>query len=404
MTPLLGEILAYSVQLAVLVTAVAILLRILRLTDPAAEHLLWRAAFAAAWLLPFAAWWVAPPPSDLLFRLQAEANDAGAGPGLPLRWAPLLAIVLALGVSARLIRLGLGAWRISAWQHAAQPREELGPDVRVSASVDGPVTVGLIRPTVLVPPRFLELSAGVRNAVLAHERLHIVRRDPLRTLVAEIWCACLWFHPAARLLTDRLELSREMCLDRKTVAITGDRRAYAEALLVFGGASPSAGIPAFIRRGQLSRRVAALTGEVKPMTRTRRSLIVTTVALIVTAATVTAARFAPMYGVAALATRVGQDAYRAGDGISLPVVVHEVKAQYTPEALAAKIQGDVLMSVVVLTDGSVDHVSVVQSLDQVHGLDEAAVTAARQWRFEPGRKDDKPVPVQVELMMRFTLK
>jgi TonB family protein len=47
---------------------------------------------------------------------------------------------------------------------------------------------------------------------------------------------------------------------------------------------------------------------------------------------------------------------------------------------------------------------VTRSLDAEHGLDEAAVTALEQWRFEPGRKDGKAVPVQVDIEMRFGLK
>jgi periplasmic protein TonB len=47
-------------------------------------------------------------------------------------------------------------------------------------------------------------------------------------------------------------------------------------------------------------------------------------------------------------------------------------------------------------------VSVAQSLHPV--LDEQAIAAARQWRFVPGTKDGKPVPVQVSLEMTFSLR
>jgi beta-lactamase regulating signal transducer with metallopeptidase domain len=74
----------------------------------------------------------------------------------------------------------------------------------VSDAISGPVTVGVVKPVVLVAPRFGGLPEDVRRAVLCHEALHAQRRDPLQILLAELWCACLWFHPAARALVARL--------------------------------------------------------------------------------------------------------------------------------------------------------------------------------------------------------
>jgi TonB family protein len=91
-------------------------------------------------------------------------------------------------------------------------------------------------------------------------------------------------------------------------------------------------------------------------------------------------------------------------GIILPKVVSEVKPRYTPEALQARIQGAVVMSTVVRTDGTPNDIEVTTSLDTRYGLDEQAVAALKQWRFEPGRKDGKPVNVRVSIEMRFSLK
>ena len=92
------------------------------------------------------------------------------------------------------------------------------------------------------------------------------------------------------------------------------------------------------------------------------------------------------------------------DGITLPQVTRQVKAQYTGEAMRQMIEGDVLLGVVVTGDGSVGDVVVKESLDAVYGLDEQAVRAMKQWQFRPGTKDGKPVHVRVEVKMRFTLK
>jgi TonB family protein len=91
-------------------------------------------------------------------------------------------------------------------------------------------------------------------------------------------------------------------------------------------------------------------------------------------------------------------------GITPPVPIEHPFPQYTSEAMKAKLQGTVRLSVVVQPDGSVSDVKVVKSLDSVLGLDNAAINTALRWRFTPGTKDRRPVPVRVELEMAFTLR
>ena len=47
---------------------------------------------------------------------------------------------------------------------------------------------------------------------------------------------------------------------------------------------------------------------------------------------------------------------------------------------------------------------ITESLDTEYGLDKQAEPALSQWRFEPGRKDGKSVPVLITVEMRFTAK
>jgi TonB family protein len=100
----------------------------------------------------------------------------------------------------------------------------------------------------------------------------------------------------------------------------------------------------------------------------------------------------------------GGGAFRPGNGVTLPVVIREVKPQYTAEAMRAKVQGTVLLECVVLPDGSVGPVEVVRSLDHSFGLDEEAVKAAKQWRFRPGTRLGEPVAVLVTIELTFTLR
>ena len=99
-----------------------------------------------------------------------------------------------------------------------------------------------------------------------------------------------------------------------------------------------------------------------------------------------------------------QEVYRAGDGVTLPRVLKEVKPDYTPAAKEKRIAGSVWLAIVVTETGDVGDVEVTRSLDKEYGLDDEAVKAARQWKFDPGRKGEKAVPVQITLEMTFTLR
>ena len=112
----------------------------------------------------------------------------------------------------------------------------------------------------------------------------------------------------------------------------------------------------------------------------------------------------------------GGGAFQPGSGINNPVLVREVKPNYTGEAMRAKLQGIVEMEAVVLPDGTVDpkSIRITRSLDANLGLDQQAVIAVKQWRFRPGtcaRRDgcggyafNQPVPVTVSVELTFTLR
>jgi len=102
----------------------------------------------------------------------------------------------------------------------------------------------------------------------------------------------------------------------------------------------------------------------------------------------------------------GGDAPGAGNGVTSPRLIREVKPNYTVEAMRAKLQGAVEMEAVVLPDGSVDPVSirVTHSLDSMFGLDEQAILAVKQWRFRPGTLKGQAVAVRVNVELTFTLR
>ena len=96
----------------------------------------------------------------------------------------------------------------------------------------------------------------------------------------------------------------------------------------------------------------------------------------------------------------GGGIYRPGGGVSPPRVIRQVKPTYTSAALLEKIQGTVIMELVVARDGQPTQIRVVRSLDPL-GLDGQAILAVSQWRFEPARLAGNPVDVLVTVAMDF---
>jgi TonB family protein len=98
---------------------------------------------------------------------------------------------------------------------------------------------------------------------------------------------------------------------------------------------------------------------------------------------------------------IGGGAYHVGGGVSRPRAIFSPDPEFSDEARKNKHQGTVLLHLIVGADGKTSNIQVIRSLGM--GLDEKAVEAARQWRFDPAKKDGKPVPVEVDMEINFRL-
>ena len=98
------------------------------------------------------------------------------------------------------------------------------------------------------------------------------------------------------------------------------------------------------------------------------------------------------------------DVVELDDDMVAPVAVSKPRPDYTPGAMRAKVQGVIRLRCVVSLDGECTDVTVVRSLDPQFGLDTAAVRALREWRFQPGRRDGRPVATRIELEFAFSLR
>jgi TonB family protein len=66
------------------------------------------------------------------------------------------------------------------------------------------------------------------------------------------------------------------------------------------------------------------------------------------------------------------------------------------------VTGDVVLEIVIRSDGSVGDVKVLRGLG--FGLNDRAVAAVRNWKFSPARRQGTPVDVIVEVEVEFSLR
>jgi TonB family protein len=87
--------------------------------------------------------------------------------------------------------------------------------------------------------------------------------------------------------------------------------------------------------------------------------------------------------------------------LTAPKLIHRVDPSYSKEARADKIEGIVVLYLIVGVDGKPRDIRVARSIG--HGLDEKAIEAVRKWRFAPSTDNGTPVPVAINVEVNFHL-
>jgi len=88
--------------------------------------------------------------------------------------------------------------------------------------------------------------------------------------------------------------------------------------------------------------------------------------------------------------------------IDTPVnILDKPKPEYTAEGRSLKLEGDVVIDMVFLSNGTIQVNRVVSGLG--HGLDEAAVRAAQQIKFKPAKREGQPVDFPARVRIEFRM-
>jgi TonB family protein len=283
------DLTAFSIQLALVAIAVAVLMTLVRV--PArVRYVCLRLALVAGLVLP----WLLrgdPPPVVVTTATPTTVVDSVAVTSTPwpvtapkaaaetiarfalaIPWTHVIVGVLLTGIVLRTLWLAIGLLRLRAMSNRATEcdlpeyadlQQRLGTAARI-AQVEGlaqPATFGVRRPVVLLPDQLAGAPSALHRAVVTHELFHVRRRDWLAVLGEEIVRTVFWFHPAVFWLTSSIQLAREEIVDELSVRLTGDRRAYMQALLVFADTAGPHAAPAFAHRRQLFRRIVSVSKE-----------------------------------------------------------------------------------------------------------------------------------------------
>jgi protein TonB len=97
----------------------------------------------------------------------------------------------------------------------------------------------------------------------------------------------------------------------------------------------------------------------------------------------------------------GGGIFHVGGGVSPPHTIYAPEPEFSEEARKAKYQGVCTLGLIVGTDGRPSNIRVLSSLGM--GLDEKAIEAVKNWKFEPAMKDGHPVRVEIAVEVDFHL-
>jgi TonB family protein len=295
-----------------------------------------------------------------------------------------------------------------SWNRLASLVTDATPELAVSTKISGPVTFGVKRPVLLVPPGYLE-QAGVADldALFAHEFAHIRRHDFAKNLFYELISLPVTYHPLVWLTRSRLAETREMLCDAMAAEKLLGSESYARSLLRLAAmltsrmsdtASQAVGI--FDSNG-FERRILNLTEKSVEIRGTKRAVILTSCGALAMATCASA-----------LTLRVNVEAptpVQTANQSALQVASKDLKVisrkdpVYPAEAVASKnvLSGSVVLRVIIGKDGLAEAIRITKSLRADY--DRSALDTVRDWRWQPYLFDGNPIEVNTTVTVTFQL-
>jgi bla regulator protein blaR1 len=290
-------------------------------------------------------------------------------------------------------------------------REQI--EIRLSRAPIEPGIFGILRPILIWPEGISRrLEDAQLEAILAHEVQHARRHDNLAAAIHMIVEAIFWFHPLVWWLGARLVEERERACDEDVLQLGSERQIYAEGILKvceFCLASPLACMSG-VAGGDLKKRmVHIMTERMLHKLDFGRKLLLGAAGLAAIACPIAFGLATATHAVSPTGSAVAQQSEQAADahasvhaskGEMAALIVKKVPPEYPEAAKKAGIQGEVVLRAIIGKDGDVENLQIVSGHPQ---LAPAAVEAVKQWKYRPYLQEGKPVEVETEITVNFTL-
>jgi len=430
----LDNLLAYSLQIGILIAAGTLLAHLFRLRMPKVSLTYWQLLLGACLLLPFLQPWqqtvITTFTAAQVTAIPVDNPVSIVNPGTAPFTIPYsaLALILCAGVLLRFLWLGVGMTRLylllkrARWMSRLPPavkelRSTVGiaADVYISREVRGPVTFGLMRGTVLLPDSMTVMEEDYQRAIVCHELLHVARHDWGFMILEEIVRSLFWFHPGIWWVLRKIHLSREQVVDSEVMKITGNKKSYLESLLHMAQQGRPQALPAplFLREHHLVERVALLVKEVR-MSKPRLIISLASIAAFMVWTGQLAAGWWPLQSAPRVAASPSpqpvpdpapapdqsskRGPIRVGNAVQASMLIHRVPPVFPEKAREARVQGTVMIQALIDERGVVREIKVLRGHPL---LNDAAIEAVSQWRYAPTTLKGEPVAVlsNVEVFM-----
>ncbi len=251
-----------------LAAAAGLVMRIFRVESAAARHAVWTAVVAGmllsapltpllpplplrvlpATVQPFAVGPASRPIEWTFVQQLAPAPHSPSKGSSHLDWLQLVTGAYAAVAVILLLRLSFSYLFTRRLVRASRRADEFLESDWIAV----PMTVGWLRPKILLPAGWRDWEPCKLEAALAHERAHIHRADWAIAALAALNRCVFWFNPIAWWLERRLAVLAEQACDDAALLATGAREAYAQTLLEIAAAVRST-------QGRLNWEALAMT-------------------------------------------------------------------------------------------------------------------------------------------------
>jgi TonB family protein len=421
-------------QLPLIFAAAWIAARLARPAGPRTEHRVWVGALIVETVLPACSLDL----TSLLQEIQAlfawafgsSALDGQTrvivGPATPsgasfLKLPPHLMTTILAAYGCSLLyftgRLAWGLWRTAAMlaeAHPLPPTNALAGKLAeygthpvhaaISPRISSPVTMGLRRHTLLLPPSFLDhLSEEELNAVLAHEAAHMRRHDFAKNLFYGALSLPVAYHPVLWLTYSRLAETREMVCDEMAADAIAGRETYARALLrlasMLTDRTPAKTLHAIgiFDANIFERRIMNLTHRRSEIPAIRRFGIIAAFATLAIAICTSALALHMNVNAPTEPNPHPKMVNVRADALKL---VTQVPPVYPAEAQKAGIAGSVIIDALISKEGVPERLSIQKGPS---ALQKSALDAVRQWRWQPFLLNGDPIEVKTTLTVVYAL-